>query len=274
MKMNSYLRPFVSLSVVLVTFTGWTALAQTSGGSAVSSPTTPIEREQRKEAQLLQRHKPFYFAYGDPNSKLQLSFKSPLLNKYPLYFGYSQIMFWALGANSKPFRDMTYNPELFYRFYLHDDSVVRSIDAGLFGHNSNGKAGAASRSYDTKYVRFNLEKEGHRWTTRANIQLQYLHGFDPTNRDIQAYVGPVVMNLTFIQLFDGWFDKSEVSLDLIPGGKFAEKVDFGGYQLAWSFRLGAINLTPAFYLQYYHGFAETLLNYNQRVDEFRGGIVF
>lgn len=280
-RQNPILRSLASLTVVLVTFTAKTARAQGASGAAVSSPVTPIEREQHQEAQLLQRHKPFYFAYGNPNSKIQVSFKTPLLNKFPLYFGYTQLMFWRLRENSVPFKDMTFNPEFFYRFYLNPSSTLRSIDAGFWGHNSNGKAGSVSRSYNTRYVRFNLEKEGHRWTTRANIQLQYLYGFDQTNAEvhryneqIQYFVGPLLMNLTFVQLFDGWFDKSEISLDVIPGGKFAQDWDHGGYQLSWSFRLGGVNLTPSFYLQYYHGFAETLLNYNERVDAFRGGIIF
>lgn len=279
------LRPFVSATVFALTFSAWTAYAQNAGGPGVSSATSsgnsPIEREQYKETKLLQRHKPFYFAYGDPNSKLQLSFKVPLLTKYPLYFGYTQLMFWALNKNSMPFHDQTFSPELFYRFYLDESNIVRSIDAGFWGHNSNGKGGDVSRSYNTRYVRLNMEKEGRNWTTRANVQLQYLFGYDETNREvhennkqIKNYVGPLSVNLTFVQLFDGWFDKSEISLSLTPGGKLADRWDHGGYQASWSFRLGAINLTPAFYLQYYHGYAETLLNYNQRVDEFRGGVVF
>lgn len=232
------------------------------------------KRLEEEDQSILERHEPFYFAYGRPLSKLQLSFKSPIVRGVPLYFGYTQFMFWALEEKSKPFRDFTYNPELFYRFYLSQFGLLKSIDLGIFGHNSNGKSGNDSRSLDKHYARFNMEHEGSRWITRFGTQISYIYGLDETNRDIQRYIGPLSLNLSFIQLFDSWVDKSEVSLSISPGGKFATRWDRGGYQLAWSFRFGKFDLVPAFYLQYYYGFAETLLNYDQRVSEFRGGIIF
>lgn len=230
-------------------------------------------RMDHEDGSILQRHQPFYFVYGEPLSKLQLSFKSPVFRDRNFYFAYTQVMFWALTEDSKPFRDLTYNPELFYRWDLHN-GFLRSIDFGLIGHTSNGKRGFDSRSLDMKYLRFNGEREGSRWLTRYTLQASYLHSFDPTNRNIQEYVGPLSFTVSFIQLFDAWVDKSEVALTAAPGGKFADKWDQGGYQLSWSFRLGGIKLVPAFYLQYYYGYAESLLNYDQHVRELRGGIIF
>jgi outer membrane phospholipase A len=259
---------FFFLSICLVLAAG------TPASSATADPSpTPIQNEQREENTLLQRHRPFYFAYGRPLSKLQLSFKTPIIKTWPLYFAYTQVMFWELATSSKPFRDFTYNPELFYRQRI-EGGPLTSVDFGVWAHDSNGKAGADSRSYDSNYLRFNFEREGHRWTTRLSATLAYMHGFDDTNRDIQNHVGPVSLGLSFIQLFDAWFDKSEVALQASPGGKFAQDWGRGGYQLSWSFRLGAVRLVPAFYLQYYRGYAETLLNYDQRVNEFRGGVIF
>lgn len=246
--------------------------AETSTQGQVATPS--IAGEERKEQSILQRHHPFYFAYNAHLSKMQVSFKSPLLTDWPVYFGYTQQMFWATNEKSAPFRDNTYNPEFFYRWNIKKDVWLNSIDFGPLSHNSNGKAGEDSRSYNAHYVRFNFEKAGHSWTTRASAQLAYFDSFDPTNKDIQDYVGPLSLNLTFVQLFDGWFDKSEISLLAAPGGKFAQRWDYGGYQLSWSFRLGGVHLVPAFYLQYYRGYAETLVNYAQKVDMFRAGVVF
>jgi phospholipase A1 len=254
-------------------FSLWLPLAHAQETPQVATPT-PIEHNDKEEQSLLQRHHPFYFAYGQPLSKLELSFKTPIVKTWPLYFGYTQYMFWALKEDSKPFRDLTYNPELFYRFNMKGAGALKSMDLGLWMHDSNGKSGDDSRSYDSNYVRFNFEREGRRWTTRAALQLAYLHGFDPTNRDIQTYISPLSMSVSFIQLFDSWVDKSEVALQASPGGKFAQDWNHGGYQLSWSFRFGGLQLVPAFYLQYYRGFAETLLNYNERVNEFRAGVIF
>lgn len=238
-----------------------------------AKPSDTKKRIEKEDSALLQRHRPFYFAYGDPLSKLQVSFKTPLVRNIPLYFGYTQFMFWALTEKSKPFRDMTYNPELFYRWTKHW-GLLSSIDFGIFAHNSNGKGGADTRSLDEQYIRMNFEREGPRWLTRFAVQAAYLHGFDKENRNIQKYLGPLSFSISFIQLFDAWFDKSEIALQATPGGKFADAWDYGGYQLSLSFRLGKLALVPAFYLQFYQGYAETLLNYDKRVSEFRGGVIF
>lgn len=248
------------------------ALAETSGqGAQLATPS--VEDYTREEQSLLQRHHPFYFAYGNL-SKLQLSFKTPIIKNWPVYFGYTQFMFWAIKEKSAPFKDLTYKPEVFYRLDNHENSILRSVDFGVWEHNSNGKAGQDSRSYNSNYLRLNFERSGHRWLTRFSTQVSVMHGFDDTNRDIQNYVGPLSINFSFIQLFDAWIDSSEVSLLASPGGKFAHKWDRGGYQLSWSFRISGVPLYPAIYLQYYRGYAETLINYNESVNAFRAGVIF
>jgi phospholipase A1 len=235
-----------------------------------------LEKMRKEEESLLQRHHPFYFAYGNPTTKAQLSFKVPIVEDIPLYFGYSQLIFWELTENSKPFRDMTYNPELFYRFNLEDGSyILKSIDVGLWNHNSNGKRDLDSRSYNKSYLRFNAAYEFDKWVIRASAQLAALYDFDATNRDIQDYISPVSFSVAIAQLFDGtWVDKSEFSIQASPGGKFANHWEKGGYQFAYSFRLGGLKVVPAFYLQYYTGYAESLLNYDRNEQESRGGVIF
>jgi len=269
------------MKFILALLVTLTAHAESEKGGEDYHPMTNLSEQKDKsaavdkdESDILQRHRPFYFAYGHDTSKLQLSFRSPLVRTWPLYFGYTQLMFWALQADSKPFNDLTFNPELFYQLKTPSSGMLKSIDFGIFSHNSNGKAGPASRSYNNSYVRVNFEKELKHWIARFSVQVQDLYNFDPGNEDIQDHIGPLTLNLSFIQLFDGWIDKSEFSLQAFPGGKFANHWDYGGYQASLSFRLGGVNIVPAFYLQYYKGFAETLLNYSQRVDVFRAGIIF
>jgi phospholipase A1 len=228
--------------------------------------------EEEDHAYLL-RHNPFYFAYSNPLSKLQLSFKTKLIKNVPLYFAYTQVMYWALRQNSKPFRDVTFNPDLFYRLMTDDRAWLRSIDIG-YDHNSNGKEGLASRSYNSVYFRLNTQFESRRWIIRFASQFSQLHYFDPTNKDIQAYIGPLSLKLSFIQLFDAWFDKTELTAQAVPGGRYAENWEKGGYQFSAAFRLGRMKMIPSFYVQYYSGFAESLLTYNQSISTFRVGVIF
>lgn len=248
------------------------AEVQTGGVQTASEDPSQILIDERASAIL--RHNPSYFVYGEPLSKLQMSFKVPIVRDVPLFFGFTQFTFWALKEKSKPFRDLTYNPELFYRWTNQNWKTVDSIDFGILSHTSNGKTGQDSRSYEKNYLRFNFEQAAYRWKTRLSLQFSYLHTLDYTNHDITEYISPVTVNLSFRQLFDSWVDKSEVSLQATPGGKFMEHWDRGGYQLSWSFRPGRLKLVPAIYFQYYHGFAETLLNYSEEVREFRGGVIF
>ena len=235
--------------------------------------TNKSEALQEDEHAYLLRYNPFYFAYGNPLSKLQVSFRTKLIRRVPLYFAYTQQMFWALQQNSKPFRDLTYNPELFYRFNFKELGWWHSVDVG-YAHNSNGKDGDDSRSFNTIYARANFEKEFRRWIFRLSVRAGYLHDFDDTNKNIQTYIGPFSYKLSWIQLYDAWVDKSELAVEAIPGGKWGQNVDNGGYQFSWAFRIGGIDLLPSFYVQYYMGYGETLLNYNQYIHAFRGGVIF
>jgi len=241
--------------------------------SKLGASNSKAEALSEEENAYLLRHNPFYFAYGNPISKVQVSFKTKLIRKVPLYFAYTQQMFWALNQDSKPFKDLTYNPELFYRFRFEKLGMLKSADVG-WAHDSNGKDGDVSRSYNTLYARANLEHEFRRWIFRLSGTASYLHAFDDGNMDIGDYIGPFSVKFSWIQLYDAWIDKSEFAITATSGGKFSQNLDYGGYQFSWSFRLGGVNILPSFYLQYYTGYAESLINYNVYVHAFRGGIIF
>src|SRR5690606_25866467 len=56
-------------------------------------------------------HEPSYLVFGDDDLKLQYSFKYRLSRKLDLYLSYTQLMFWAIYDESKPFSDINYRPE-------------------------------------------------------------------------------------------------------------------------------------------------------------------
>lgn len=237
--------------------------------------------QEEKKLSALEEHenvkikyyKPIYFAYGEPLSKLQFSFRIPLFEEFPLNFAYSQIIFWELQEESKPFLDATYNPDIFYRFGM-GDGMLRSIDWGIWEHNSNGKGGQESRSYDQTYARLNYAYESKSWLTQFSAKARYLFNNDDTNSDINDYIGPFEFEVKFLQLYDSLFDRLEVAFNIRPGGKWGTEMDQGGYKISFNFHLGGLKVVPAFYVEYYHGYAETLINYNEKVDEFRGGLMF
>jgi outer membrane phospholipase A len=228
--------------------------------------------EQQDDFRIF-RHKPTYFAYSNPLTKVQLSFRSSLIETWPLFFGYTQVIFWELGKDSKPFLDATYNPEFFYRFQFSKQRL-KSIDLGLWEHNSNGKGGEESRSFDQAYLKVNYVFEFKNWLLSTTTKLSYIYNDDKTNADILNYIGPLDLQVSFIQLYSGIIDKSVLSLTAHPGGKFANNWQHGGYEVSYSFRLGGVKVVPSFYLQYFRGFGETLLTYNKNEEQFRAGLQF
>ena len=73
-----------------------------------------------------------------------------------LYLSYSQTSLWDLGDLSKPFKDSSYRPRLFYSNYdlarFFDGQLRVGVETG-FGHESNGKEGEDSRSFNMLYAR-------------------------------------------------------------------------------------------------------------------------
>jgi outer membrane phospholipase A len=228
--------------------------------------------EEQDDFQIF-RHKPIYFAYSNPLTKVQLSFRSSLIETWPLFFGYTQVIFWKLGEESKPFLDATYNPEFFYRITMAK-KTLKSVDIGFWEHNSNGKDNSTSRSFDQAYVKANHAFEFKNWLLTTTTKISYIYNNDETNADILNYIGPVDLQFSFIQLYSGVIDKSTWSLSMHPGGKWANKWENGGYELSYSFRLGGVKVVPSFYLQYFRGYGETLLTYNTNEEQFRAGLLF
>lgn len=263
------------ISAFLLLFNN-TSFAQASGAERNELIEAPNKAAAiaREDESVLQRLYPFYFAYGKSEIKMQLSFKTPVVKTWPLYLGYTQLMFYVFQQQEKSFQDLTYNPEVFYRLKSAGIAGFKSIDFGIFDHNSNGKPLDQHRSYNDSYLRFNFEREGKRWMTRGSVQVQALYGFETTNTDIQRYIGPLALKVSWTQLFPSFIDKSELTLEATPGGKWADRWGDGGYQASFSFRMGGIHLVPAFYLQYFYGYAESLLNYSARVNAFRAGLIF
>jgi len=80
-----------------------------------------------------------------------------------LFFGYTQVSFWQLfnGAESRPFRETNYNPQLFYRFTpTADRSGNWVVDVGI-DHQSNGQNEPGSRSWNRAYGTLHYQTPRH-----------------------------------------------------------------------------------------------------------------
>ena len=111
-------------------------------------------------------YEPNYFSAGSSgptNARFQVSMKFRMFNPGTrtaflerIYLSYSQSSVWDLSSESKPFRDSSYRPSIFYfdesaGAWPFADSIL-GLQAG-FEHESNGKDADASRSLNIVFVK-------------------------------------------------------------------------------------------------------------------------
>lgn len=227
---------------------------------------------------------PVYFLIGGNggmNAKFQISLRYRLFDgngaiarRLPwiddLYFSYSQTSLWDLGDLSKPFRDSSYRPRVFYSNYdlirVADGRVRLGIEGGL-GHESNGKDGFDSRSIHLGYARPTLtfgDPEGKRFYV-APMVYGYLEKEE--NPDIADYRGHV-------DLLVGYGRKS--GLDFWGTFRKGRVGNRGSMELNVSYplsRLSGGDLTGWLMAQYFNGYGESLVDYNHKLDaQFRIGL--
>ena len=237
-------------------------------------------------------HEPIYFIWGpdDPQVKFQVSLKyqiftpdGDLADALPwvsnFYVAYTQQSFWDIGEPSGPFFDSSYRPEL---IWLHEQPDAEwkwlpglsrfDLHLGV-GHESNGSSGSESRSVNIAYVRpvFTFGHGGGSrgaekfFVTVAPRVWGYLYRLDE-NPDIADYRG-----YGDLKVIVGWRDGPQLSSTIRIGDDW----DKGSLELNLSHPLrkftgGSVDMYV--YVQYFTGYGESLIEYDERGDSFRIGL--
>ncbi len=249
-------------------------------GKAIETPPTPIAEHTQ---QRFSAHEPVYFVGGDrPTARFQFSFKyqfidpeSPFGASHPwissLRFAYTQTSLWDIAGTSQPFTDSSYKPELFVsRDKLEDVNLLGAKQFGLqtgFAHESNGRDGDDSRGINTAFVQpvlfYGDEKEFH---LRVMPKIYAYLSEGEGNKDIADYRGNVDMRVV-VGRIDGF--------ELSALGRLGRDFDKGSLQLDATYPLQALGQgTFDLYLQgqFFTGYGESLLTYNQYTQSLRFGI--
>jgi len=227
-------------------------------------------------------YEPMYFIAGtkSPNAKFQISFAYQLVNRDgPLathvpalkgfHLGYTQLSLWDWRGKSGAFYDTSYKPEIFYAWKNVTQAQPTNwfqldLQGGL-KHESNGKGGADSRSVNIAYLQptltigrddglqFSLQPRG--WAYLGNRS---------DNPDIADYRG-----YADLRAVAGW----KHGLQLAALGRMGQDGNHRSLQLDLTYPtmrfLGSFSL----YLdvQYFYGYGESLLGYNQKSEALRIG---
>lgn len=208
---------------------------------------------------------------SDTEIKFQLSFKQEFGDS-GVYGAYTQKSFWRVfdGADSRPFRETNYSPELFWRIpssWLWTDAVT--IDLGLFQHESNGMTEPTSRSWDRSYIRGAWDfgridaelKVWHRWSEDVKRYEDDPQGDE--NPDITDYYGYGELRLG-VDLF--W----ESYLRVMARHNF--ETSKGAVQVDYSLPIASSKV--ALYLQFWDGYGESLIDYDQSLTKYGIGLRF
>jgi outer membrane phospholipase A len=218
-------------------------------------------------------YEPVYFDFGNrdgANARFQISFKyrfftpeSDTSNRWynHLYLGYTQTSLWDLAGQSKPFVDTTYNPAVFWHNPLLWESGNSHWSAGLatgISHRSNGKSGVDSRSLNETFIQPELNyrfNDGSQLGFQPRIKTYFNKDENP---DYADYLGYVDWKLRWAQP-NGW-----IVTGLYQQGKHGRATT--QLELAWPLKRTFLNMNGYAHIQYFQGYGQTLLNYQQKSE--------
>lgn len=204
--------------------------------------------------------------------KFQLSLKTKAAENLfgtdaDLWVGYTQQSHWQVynEDNSRPFREHNYEPEVFLTQPVAADlpfgGKLRMLGAGLV-HHSNGESDPLSRSWNRAYLMGGAEWDRLTIVPRIWTRLTPKEGSKPDdNPDIMDYYGHGDVRFLY-QLQSG----SNLS-GLV---RFNPKTKKGGLQLDY---VRPLSRGVSGYVQLFHGYGESLINYNQETTAVGVGVM-
>jgi phospholipase A1 len=214
-------------------------------------------------------HQPTYFVFGKDDLKMQFSAKYRLARSIPVYVAFTQLMFWDIYDNSRPFRDTNYGPEIFYRLIENLDQSLGTLDVGYL-HNSNGKSELASRSIHRLYIRANYFTKISQQKLNLNFVTYKILNQEKTNEDIVNHIGFWEVTANLSELIYTQFGSFALEVKAYAGAKVFD-LDQGGNQIGLLFYPNSEKFNLAIYFQRFEGYSESLIDYNKKRTVYRLG---
>lgn len=243
-------------------------------------------------------HEPMYFLYGlNPDeAKFQISFKYRLFHNIKdtsalrwlqnLNVGYTQLSFWDFDSPSKPFKDSSYKPELFYDIGnpVDPDSLIipefglRHVRVG-FLHESNGQEGLVSRSLNYAYIQpefvFDFDRPAERcsecewWELSIKPKAWHYVGSTSDNPTIDDFRGHAEVAVRFMQRNE----RQQSGLGLMATLRKGDAQDKATLQIDATTPFPFVQklFSPNLHIQFLSGYSESLLGFDQKDTRLRVG---
>lgn len=187
------------------------------------------------------------------------------------YVAYSQKSFWQWlnGAESSPFRETNYDPEVFYR-WMPDKQAFNHWGADVgFEHESNGRPFPQSRSWNRIYVAPFQAKGKHLAYLKFWYRIPEGEASTATNQnaddnpDLIDYLGYGELNFS-----------RQIGNDQLFSGmaRWNPETGYGAVSFTWS--VPSEEGWVFWGLSAFHGYGESLIAYNEETTRLMGGILF
>jgi len=211
--------------------------------------------------------------------QFQLSLKMPLYANFlgtraDMFAAYTQNSYWQAydSSHSSPFRETNYMPELFLEWHpdtSFGNTQLKKIRLSMI-HQSNGESIGASRSWNRTQLHLLFQNENleygidmwDRWDEKEKNSLTNVRGDD--NPDLEKYIGKQKYFLSYQT------DDYKIKL-AHQNNIFDYRSSKGNTKLDFIFP--SMNNNFDFFIRYFHGYGESLIDYNVKVNRVSFGIV-
>jgi phospholipase A1 len=188
--------------------------------------------------------------------------KSTLPFNTYLYLFYTQKCMWNVFENSMPMRDFNFNPGIGLAKHLFVKNRYVGKVTLMIEHESNGRDGIESRSWNKVSLASNIFIDPN-FMVHGKVWIPIIDG--QNNQDILYYSGIYQVGTTFTT----------------PNKRFGFALTMVKRK-GWNFKYNTIwevnyrlfkDENQFLFLQYYNGYGENLLDYNQYHSRLRIGLV-
>ena len=212
-------------------------------------------------------------------AQFQLSIKVPLYRDFlssngDLYTAYTQNSYWQVynTEHSSPFRETNYMPELFIDWDIDKkigNSQLKEVRFSII-HQSNGQDIGKSRSWNRTELYFKLQKNNFyygfhiwdRWDEDKKEDPSKTEGDD--NPDLEKYIGK--------QKYFLKYNGDSINLTLTHQNNIT-KYDINKGNTKFDLTFPSINSNFDFFIRYFNGYGESLIDYDVKIDRLSFGIM-
>ena len=241
-------------------------------GCILLPPGLLLAHDNHSDRPALELYKPNYVTIDQKKAdiKFQLSYRVKLAEygrAWGVFFSHTHKAYWAITSEeSAPFREHNFNPEVHIRWKNPESGLpLKHVQLGV-EHESSGVSGPASRSWNrvTGQTEWTINSKDP--SIKGYLKL-YLRGWlildrdEENNPDIEDHLGYGEVGISYT---------------------IHEELKLGG-QVALTFRQKSIMAEYGFkskkseyfyYLQYWNGRGEWLVDYKKDTNVLRAGIKF